>query len=184
MLHLLLVIFLFSLFRLITSLDSIFFPSIFHHLVQTMYIFKFQMYFVCQIYSQPVFAVVERWFSRKYPNSGFVNSLYSFKLPMVPLVELNPLRLCFRTAYVVSTTGIAMFFPYFNQVLGVLGALSFWPTAIYFPVEMYFVQNKISAWTRQWLLLRTISFICFLVTVACAIGSIEGLISAKFINVI
>ncbi|POO02890.1 Amino acid transporter, transmembrane domain containing protein [Trema orientale] len=132
-----------------------------------------------QIYSQPVFAVIERWFSGKFPDSGFVNNFYSIKLPLLPVLQLNPLRLCFRTAYVVSTTGIAMLFPYFNQVLGVLGALNFWPLAIYFPVEMYFVQKKIAAWTRKWIVLRTFSFICFLVTVVGLIGSIEGLISAK-----
>ncbi|PON47223.1 Amino acid transporter, transmembrane domain containing protein [Parasponia andersonii] len=133
-----------------------------------------------QIYSQPVFAVVERWFSRKYPNSRFVNKFYSFKLPLLPLVQLNLLRLSFRTTYVVSTTGIAMLFPYFNQVLGVSGALSFWPMAIYFPVEMYFVQKKIQPWTRKWIVLRTFSFLCFLVTVMGVIGSLEGLVSAKF----
>lgn len=94
-------------------------------------------------------------------------------------LQLNPFRLSFRTAYVVSTTGIAMVFPYFNQVLGVLGALNFWPLAIYFPVEMYFVQNKIGAWTRRWIVLRTFSFFCFLVTVVGIIGSVQGLISAK-----
>ena len=133
-----------------------------------------------QVFSQPVFAIVERWFSRKYPNSRFVNNLYSIKLPLVPLVQLNPMRLCFRTAYVVSTTGISILFPYFNQVLGVKGALFFWPLVIYFPVEMYFVQNKIRPWTRKWLVLKTLSFVCFLVTVIGVIGSLEGLISAKF----
>ncbi|KAL6179199.1 hypothetical protein ACLB2K_050715 [Fragaria x ananassa] len=104
-----------------------------------------------QVYSQPVFAVAERWFSKKYPNSAFVNNFYSFKIPMFPRFQVNPFRLCFRTVYVISTTRIAMLFPYFNQVLGVLGALNFWPLAIYFPVEMYFVQKKIGTWTKKWI---------------------------------
>ncbi|XP_004294890.1 PREDICTED: probable amino acid permease 7 isoform X2 [Fragaria vesca subsp. vesca] len=132
-----------------------------------------------QVYSQPVFAVAERWFSKKYPNSAFVNNFYSFKIPMFPRFQVNPFRLCFRTVYVISTTGIAMLFPYFNQVLGVLGALNFWPLAIYFPVEMYFVQKKIGTWTKKWIALQAFSFVCFLVTVVGVIGSIEGLISAK-----
>lgn len=132
-----------------------------------------------QIYSQPVFAFVERWLTRKYPSSGFVNNFYNLKLPSLPPLRVNMLRLCFRTAYVMSTTAIAIVFPYFNQVLGVLGALNFWPLAIYFPVEMYFVQRKIGAWTREWIALRTFSFICLLVTIIGLIGSIEGLISAK-----
>ncbi|KAL5735574.1 hypothetical protein ACOSQ2_030362 [Xanthoceras sorbifolium] len=132
-----------------------------------------------QIFSQPVFALVERWLTRKFPTSGFVNTFYTFKLPSLPPLKINLLRICFRTAYVVSTTGVAMVFPYFNQVLGVLGALNFWPLAIYFPVEMYFVQKKIGAWTKQWIVLRIFSFICLLVTIIGLVGSIEGLISAK-----
>ncbi|XP_021826794.1 probable amino acid permease 7 isoform X2 [Prunus avium] len=132
-----------------------------------------------QVYSQPVFAVAERWFSKKYPDSGFVNNFYSIKVPLLPRFQANPFRLCFRTVYVVSTTGIAMLFPYFNQVLGVLGALNFWPLAIYFPVEMYFVQKKIGSWTRKWIVLEAFSLVCFLVTVVGVIGSVQGLISAK-----
>ncbi|XP_062079132.1 probable amino acid permease 7 [Humulus lupulus] len=132
-----------------------------------------------QIYSQPIFSVVEKWFIGKFPESGFVNNFHKVKLPFLPLLQLNSFRLCFRTAYVMSTTGVAMLFPYFNQVLGVLGALGFWPLAIYFPVEMYFIQKKIVAWSRQWIVLRTFSFFCFLVTVVGLIGSLQGLISAK-----
>ncbi|XP_012444108.1 probable amino acid permease 7 isoform X7 [Gossypium raimondii] len=133
-----------------------------------------------QIFSQPVFAFVERWFTNKFPSSGFVNNFYTIKLPLLPSFQMNPLKICFRTAYVASTTVIAMIFPYFNQVLGVLGALNFWPLAIYFPVEMYFVQKKIQPWTRKWVVLRSFSFFCLLVSIVGLIGSIEGLISAKF----
>ncbi|KAL4333911.1 hypothetical protein GQ457_07G012270 [Hibiscus cannabinus] len=132
-----------------------------------------------QIFAQPVFAFVEGWFTSKYPTSRFVNDSYTVKLPCLPSFGLSPLRLCFRTAYVISTTVVAMIFPYFNQVLGVLGALNFWPLAIYFPVEMYFIQKKIQPWTGQWVALRTFSFLCFLVTVVGLVGSIEGLIAAK-----
>ncbi|KAL9365956.1 hypothetical protein Peur_037155 [Populus x canadensis] len=132
-----------------------------------------------QLFSQPVFTFVERWSSKKFPNSGFLNNFYSIKLPLLPSFHINIFRICFRTAYVVSTTVIATVFPYFNQVLGLLGALNFWPLAIYFPVEMYFVQNKIEAWTRKWVVLRTSSFVCFLVSIVGLIGSIEGIVSAK-----
>ena len=139
----------------------------------------FTSYFSCQIFSQPVFAFVERWFIKKFPSSGFVNNFYTFKPPLLPSFRMNPLKICFRTVYVASTTAIAIIFPYFNQILGVLGALNFWPLAIYFPVEMYFVQKKIQPWTRKWIVLRSFSFVCFLVTVVSLIGSIQGLITAK-----
>ncbi|KAF8409808.1 hypothetical protein HHK36_005887 [Tetracentron sinense] len=132
-----------------------------------------------QIYSQPVFAFFERWSAEKFPSNGFVKTFYTIKLPMLPAFRMNLFRLCFRTAYVASTTGVAMVFPYFNQVLGVLGALNFWPLAIYFPVEMYFVQMKIGAWTRKWIVLQSFSIVCLLVTMVALVGSVEGLISAK-----
>ncbi|GJR75893.1 probable amino acid permease 7 [Tanacetum coccineum] len=96
------------------------------------------------------------------PDSDFVNGSRQLKLPLLTTFQLNPFRLCFRTLYVVSTTRIAMLFPYFNQVLGVLGALKFWPLVVYFPVEMYFVQRKIAPWSRKWVALKTFSFACFL----------------------
>lgn len=143
------------------------------------YLLCFYMCLCWQVYSQPLFANVERWFADKFPSSGFVNDNYTLKLPLLPEIRLNLLRLCFRSIYVVSTTAVAMLFPYFNQVLGVLGGLNFWPLSIYFPVEMYFKQMNIEAWTTKWILLRTFSMFCLLVALFSLIGSIEGLITAE-----
>lgn len=131
------------------------------------------------MYSQPVFAFTEGWLAEKFPRSGFINKSYSIKFPLFPPLNLNLLRLCTRTFYVISTTGIAMAFPYFNQVLGVLGSLTFWPLAIYFPVEMYFVQRKIDPWTQKWVILQIFSLVCFIVTMIALVGSFEGIISAR-----
>ncbi|XP_027334168.1 probable amino acid permease 7 isoform X1 [Abrus precatorius] len=132
-----------------------------------------------QIYSQPIFNAADRWCSRKFPNSGFVNNFHKVKLPLLPTIQINLFRLCFRTAYVISTTGVAILFPYFNQILGLLGAINFWPLAIYFPVEMYFVQKKVAAWSRNWIIFRIFSFVCFLVTVMGLVGSLQGIIAKK-----
>ncbi|XP_072973021.1 probable amino acid permease 7 isoform X1 [Typha angustifolia] len=132
-----------------------------------------------QVYSQPVFSFVDRWSSDKFPNNGFVNNFYTIKLPFLPAYKLNLLRICFRTIYVASTTGLAMFFPYFNEVLGLLGAFNFWPLAIYFPVEMYFVQRKIETWTKKWIILQTFSVGCLLVSIFAFVGSVEGVLSEK-----
>ncbi|CAL0301741.1 unnamed protein product [Lupinus luteus] len=132
-----------------------------------------------QVYSQPLFANFENWLRFKYPDSEFVNHVYLLQLPLLPAFELNFLRLSFRTAYVASTIVIAMLFPYFNQILGVLGGIIFWPLTIYFPVEMYLSKCNIEAWTTQWVLLRTFSIICFMVGLFTLIGSIEGIVTAK-----
>lgn len=126
-----------------------------------------------------MFAFADRWVAGKFPNSGFVNKFYIIPLPFLPPYRLNLFRLCFRTVYVATTTGLAMFFPYFNEVLGVLGALNFWPLAIYFPVEMYFVQKKISAWGRKWIVLKVFSIGCLLVSIFALIGSLQGVLSEK-----
>ncbi|XP_076914581.1 putative amino acid permease 7 [Bidens hawaiensis] len=132
-----------------------------------------------QVFGQPVFALVETWFSERYPDSNFVNAFYQLKVPSLTTFQLNPFRLCFRTIYVVSTTGIAMLFPYFNEVLGVLWALNFWPLVVYFPVEMYSVQKKIVPWSRKWVALKAFNIGCFFVSAVGFIGSLEGLITAK-----
>ncbi|KAJ4753184.1 Amino acid permease 2 [Rhynchospora pubera] len=132
-----------------------------------------------QVYSQPIFSFVDRWSAEKFPESRFVNKFYTVKLPFLPPYRLNLLRLCFRTIYVITTTGLALFFPFFNQVLGLLGSFSFWPLAIYFPVEMYFVQRKVAPWTKPWIVLQVFSAVCLIVSIFAFVGSVEGVISAK-----
>lgn len=133
-----------------------------------------------QVYSQPLFAVVDKWLADQFPPSSFVNRNYTVKLPSVPALSLNLERLCFRTAYVASTTAVAMVFPYFNQVLGVLGTINFWPLSIYFPVEMWLRQKNIGPWTTKWILFRTFGILCFLLNMFILAGSIQGIAAARF----
>ncbi|VFQ64387.1 unnamed protein product [Cuscuta campestris] len=132
-----------------------------------------------QIYSQPIYAFVENWLAQIVPQTRFVTKSYALKLPSMPVLQLNLARICVRIAYVASTVGVAILFPYFNEVVGILGAVTFWPLAIYFPVEMYLVQGKIRPWTKKWICLETFSVICSFVSIVGLIGSIEGMISAK-----
>nr|XP_043630943.1 probable amino acid permease 7 isoform X2 [Erigeron canadensis] len=133
-----------------------------------------------QLYSQPVYAYAERWLEETFPENVYLKKFYCLKLPFLPDFELNLFRLCFRTAYVVSTTGIGMVFPYFNEILGLLGALNLWPLAIYFPVEMYILQTKVKTWSRKWVALQTFSSILMVISAMALMGSVAGLIDAKF----
>ncbi|XP_027061696.1 probable amino acid permease 7 isoform X2 [Coffea eugenioides] len=133
-----------------------------------------------QIFSQTLFGTVERRLARQFPGSGIVHDNYSFKLPAMPALRLNVLRICFRTTYVICITAIAMIFPYFNEVVGVAGAINFWPIVVYFPVEMYIMQKNIESWTPKAVILRTYSIMCLVVIVFAFIGSVKALISARF----
>nr|XP_043630307.1 probable amino acid permease 7 [Erigeron canadensis] len=132
-----------------------------------------------QLFSQPVFAFVERWLTSKFPASQFLKKFYKIKLPLVPVFHLNLFRLCFRSSYVAVTTAIASEFPYFNEILGVLGALNLWPLAIYFPVEMYIVQRNVQVWGKKWVFLQIFSCILMVVSFVALVGSVAGLIQAK-----
>ena len=161
-----------------------------HHIVYLyvlLYIIEIRMHVhlsviylvLVQVYSQPLFATVENWFRFRFPDSEFVNHTYMLKLPLLPTFELNFLSLSFRTAYVASTTVIAMIFPYFNQILGVLGSIIFWPLTIYFPVEIYLTQSSTVSWTTKWVLLRTFSIFGFLFGLFTLIGCIKGIVTEK-----
>ncbi|KAL6844109.1 hypothetical protein ACP4OV_025782 [Aristida adscensionis] len=131
-----------------------------------------------QLFSQQVFFFADRWCATNFPNSAFVNKFYTVRAPCLPAVSygLNLQRLCFRAAYVASTTALAILFPYFNEVLGVLGAVGFWPLAVYLPVEMYCVQRRIRPWTRRWLALQAFSAACFVVGTFALVGSVVGVV--------
>ncbi|KAI3456753.1 hypothetical protein Pfo_013416 [Paulownia fortunei] len=133
-----------------------------------------------QVYSQPLFALVDKWLADQFPRSSFVNRNYTLKFPLVPALRVNLERLCFRTAYAASTTAVAMILPYFNQVLGVLGTINFWPLSIYFPVEMFLRQKNIRPWSTRWIVFRSFSIICFVINMFIFAGSIEGIMAARF----
>ncbi|KAG0459425.1 hypothetical protein HPP92_022553 [Vanilla planifolia] len=129
-----------------------------------------------QVFSQLIFAFAEKWYTEKFPRSWLLSDV---GLPFGPPCRTKAFRLCFRTLYVASTTGLALAFPYFNQFLGLLGALSFWPLTVYLPVEMYFVQRKVVRWSSKWLVLQLFSAGCLLVSLLALVGSIEGIFNQR-----
>ncbi|KAL7602594.1 probable amino acid permease 7 [Lactuca sativa] len=128
-----------------------------------------------QIYSQTLFAIVEGWYAEKF-------QIITREMDVgIGSLRVNPFRLCFRTTYVVLTTTVAILFPYFNQVLAFSGSIIFWPLTIYFPVEMYFLHNRILPWTTTWILLRIYTIFCMLLTIFTFAASLQGLVSKRFV---
>nr|CAB3491174.1 unnamed protein product [Digitaria exilis] len=126
-----------------------------------------------QVFVQPLFAVVESMVAATWPDSRIL----SREVKVGPFV-LSVFRLTWRTAFVCLTTVVAMVLPFFGDVVGLLGAVSFWPLSVYFPVEMYIKQRGVRRWSTRWVCLQMLSAACFVVSVAGAVGSTAGVIDA------
>ncbi|KAJ6346186.1 hypothetical protein OIU78_008756 [Salix suchowensis] len=129
-----------------------------------------------QVYCQPLFAFVEKWCARKWPKSDFVTAEYEVPIPFYGVYQLNFFRLVWRTIFVMLTTLVAMLMPFFNDVVGLLGAMGFWPLTVFFPIEMYISQKKIGRWTSRWIGLQILSMTCLMITIAAAVGSVAGVV--------
>ncbi|KAJ6330192.1 hypothetical protein OIU76_008925 [Salix suchowensis] len=129
-----------------------------------------------QVLAQPLFSTFESWASLRWPNSGFVNTEYPLKIGSKKLnFSINFLRLTGRTAFVMVVTLLAMALPFFNEILALLGAISYGPMTVYFPVEMHIAQNKIKRLSLRGLALQLLNLVCFLVSIAAASSAIQGM---------
>ncbi|KAG2663342.1 hypothetical protein I3760_16G024200 [Carya illinoinensis] len=129
-----------------------------------------------QVYCQPLFAFIEKNAHERFPDSKFITKEIRIPIPGFHSFRLNLFRLVWRTIFVILTTVISMLLPFFNDVVGLLGALGFWPLTVYFPVEMYIVQKRIPKWSSKWLCLQILSVACLIISIAAAAGSIAGVV--------
>ncbi|XP_038896751.1 amino acid permease 6-like [Benincasa hispida] len=129
-----------------------------------------------QVFCQPFYGFVEKWCNKKWPESKFITTEHIINLPFNGEYQLNYFRLIWRTVYVIMTAVVAMIFPFFNDFLGLIGAASFWPLTVYFPVEMYIARTKLPRFSSTWIWLKTLSWACLVISLIAAVGSIQGLI--------
>lgn len=130
-----------------------------------------------QVYCQPLFAFVEKTAAEWYPDSKIITKEIDVPIPGFKPFKLNLFRLVWRTIFVIITTVISMLMPFFNDVVGILGAFGFWPLTVYFPVEMYIVQKRITKWSARWICLQILSGACLVISIAAAAGSFAGVVS-------
>jgi hypothetical protein len=78
--------------------------------------------------------------------------------------------------FVIVCTTVAMVLPFFNDIVGLIGAFGFWPLTVFFPTEMYIVQKKIPKWSTKWICMQLLSIACFIITMVAAAGSVAGVI--------
>ncbi|KAK9134981.1 hypothetical protein Syun_014311 [Stephania yunnanensis] len=129
-----------------------------------------------QVYCQPLFAFIEKWAAQQWPDNEFFTKEIKVQIPGFRSYTLNLFRLVWRTSFVVLTTLISMLLPFFNDIVGILGALGFWPLTVFFPVEMYINQKKIPKWSTKWICLQILSLTSLIISIAAAAGSIAGVV--------
>ncbi|XP_017248838.1 amino acid permease 6 [Daucus carota subsp. sativus] len=130
-----------------------------------------------QVFAQPIFGFVETRCNKRWPDSKFITSEYSVPIPFLGEWNINLFRMVWRTTYVVITSVIAMILPFFNDFLGLIGAASFYPLTVYFPIEMYIARAKIPKFSFTWVWLKILSWVCLAVSIVAAAGSIQGLVT-------
>ncbi|GJN38627.1 hypothetical protein PR202_gb27687 [Eleusine coracana subsp. coracana] len=74
--------------------------------------------------------------------------------------------------------GRTVLLPFFNSILGILGSVAFWPLTVFFPVEMHIRQQQLPRFSPKWLALESLSFVCFIITVAACASSVQGVLDA------
>ncbi|KAM0940786.1 putative amino acid transporter, transmembrane domain-containing protein [Dioscorea sansibarensis] len=131
-----------------------------------------------QVYAQPMFARFEETVAARWPNAKFIHRTYTIRVPFTDKSYLSYtlLKLVFRSALIMLTTLVSLLLPLFNAILGIIGALSFWPLSVYFPVRMHVKQNKISRGSSKWLTLQGLSMFCLLISIAAGIGSVADIV--------
>ncbi|XP_071721900.1 amino acid permease 3-like [Rutidosis leptorrhynchoides] len=129
-----------------------------------------------QVYCQPLFAFIEKYAANRFADMEFLTKEIKISIPGCKPFNMSLFRIVWRTIFVILTTLISMLLPFFNDVVGLLGALGFWPLTVYFPVEMYISQKKIPKWSTRWLCLQILSIACLVITIAAAAGSIAGVV--------
>ncbi|XP_044479311.1 amino acid permease 3-like [Mangifera indica] len=129
-----------------------------------------------QIYCQPLFTFIEKEASNRFPSNMLITKEIQILIPGFRRYKLNLSRLVWRTIFVTITSVISMLLPFFNNGVGLLGALGFWPFTVYFPVEMYIREKKIQKWSTNWICLQILSFACFIISIAAGMGSIAGFV--------
>lgn len=80
---------------------------------------------------QPVMDALEEYIRMGFPNVALFHyqqdlNLFGFILP------LSPLKLINRSIIVCFTTVLACIFPFFNAIVGLLGAIAFFPLTVSF----------------------------------------------------
>lgn len=112
-----------------------------------------------QVYSQPIYAQADIHVAPKLKRIG--GGKWRF-------------RIAFRTVYTLCLTGLAIVLPFFDTIVGLVGAIGFWPAQIAAPLFMYIKVYKPS--TTKVIGLQLLNVFCLLVTLMAIVGSVRTIV--------
>ncbi|XP_021723936.1 lysine histidine transporter 1-like [Chenopodium quinoa] len=112
-----------------------------------------------QVFAMPVFDMLE-----------------SFLVLKMKCKPSSALRLMTRTTYVGITMFIAIAFPFFGSLLGVLGGVAFAPTSFYIPCIIWLIICKPKRYSLSWFLNWTFIIFGVMLTILAPIGAIRDII--------
>eukprot|EP00887_Chlorella_sp_A99_P007251 scaffold2.g7251.t1 len=133
-----------------------------------------------QVFSQPVFVTCEGALCKWFPNSvGAMNKrVLSLLLRSISRRAVRCARphLSARlgAADVGFTTLVSCVLPFFASIVGLIGAMVFWPCAVLFPILMYTKVRQVSR--RMWYLLHSINVVMFVISAVAVVGSLQSIV--------
>lgn len=114
-----------------------------------------------QVYLQPIFEWLEDKMLARFPKAAG-------RAPPVVL------RIALRTPMIVVITAIAVVLPSFSSITGIVGAATYYPTAVAYPLKMYSNSHVVSK--KRAALFKVINLTLVLVSAAALVGAVNGLV--------
>lgn len=71
---------------------------------------------------------------------------------------------------------IAMLLPFFNDIVGLLGSIGFWPLTVFLPIQMHIVQSQIKRFSPKWIAMQSVSAVCLCISLGGAVGSLAQIV--------
>ncbi|KAL6778496.1 hypothetical protein ACKKBF_B15005 [Auxenochlorella protothecoides x Auxenochlorella symbiontica] len=112
-----------------------------------------------QLLSQPVYAAMESAFAQR-----------SRRARASPLA----VRIVWRSLYTLLLTFVACLVPFFADVVGLVGALFYWPTVVVFPVVMWLAVYP-APWVKRWAM-QGLNAGVLVVCLVAAVGAMSSIV--------
>lgn len=121
------------------------------------------MFSAVQVFTQPLFTAVEGKAARTWPDSPLLNRYWLAT------------RIVWRSLYMAFAVFISALIPFFSQIVGLVGAVIYWPTAIFFPILLWLAVFPPKISIRATLQVLNVSMLA--VALVSIVGSVQSIVS-------